>query len=111
MALRAVTDRTDHITGPYKEVSQIKFKSNVARMAGAFIPTKAGMIRPAQDCNGAYGRAVLFMVGERVVSELRPRGVKYAGIHTFNTLGNTFVVDLKKYDYSLLYFIKCRVKR
>lgn len=101
----------DRLTGPYKEVTQTVLTSNVARMAGAFISTKAGLIRPAQDCNGAYGRAVLFMDGERVVSELRPKGVKYAGIHTFNTLGSTFVVDLKKYDFAWLYYLKTKVKR
>ena len=97
-------------TGLYKETEQIIFNGNHARMAGAFINTNAGLIRPAQDCNGAYGRAVLFMNGLSVASELRPKGIKFAGIHTFNTLGDTFVIDLKKYDYALLYYLKTKLK-
>ncbi len=97
-------------TGPYKETEQILFEGNHARMAGAFIHTGTGLIRPAQDCDGAYGKAVLFMNDDKVVSELRPKGVKFAGIHTFNTLGNTFVVDLKKYDFELFYYLKTKLK-
>ncbi|MBQ6085468.1 MAG: hypothetical protein IJK94_03120 [Bacteroidaceae bacterium] len=97
-------------TGPYKETEQIIFEGNYARMAGAFITTDVGLIRPAQDCNGAYGRAVLFMKDRRVTSELRPNGIKYAGIHTFNVLNDTFVVDLKKYDFALLYYLKTKIK-
>ena len=103
--------KSDDLTGPYKEYSQLYYKSNVARMAGAFLKMGSSLVRVAQDCNGAYGRAVFFMDGEHMISELRPRGYKFAGIHTFNTLDNTFVIDLKKYDYSLLYYLKTIGKR
>ncbi len=101
--------KADNLIGPYKEVAKTVFQSNIARMAGAFIPTGNGLIRPAQDCNGAYGKAVLFMNDKKVISEWRPHGVKYAGIHTFNSLGDTFVIDLKKYDFALLYYLKKRL--
>lgn len=102
---------SDCFFGPYKEIEQIIFDGNHARMAGAFITTDVGSVRPAQDCNGAYGRAVLFMNEQTILSELRPKGIKYAGIHTFNVLNDTFVVDLKKYDFALLYYLKTKVKR
>lgn len=101
---------SESFSGSYKEIEQIAFEGNYARMAGAFISSDSGLIRPAQDCNGAYGRAVLFMHGKVVLSELRPKGIKYAGIHTFNILNETFVVDLKKYDFALLYYLKTKLK-
>lgn len=102
---------SESFSGPYKEIEQIVFDGNHARMAGAFIPSDSGLIRPAQDCNGAYGRAVFLMHDKAVLSELRPKGIKYAGIHTFNILNETFVVDLKKYDFALLYYLKEKFKR
>lgn len=96
----------DSFWGPYEEDERISFKTNVARMAGAFIDNGEHYIRPAQDCNGAYGKAVKLMIGNEVISELYPKSLKYAGLHTFNVKNKTFVVDLKKYDYPILYKIK-----
>lgn len=103
--------KSEDLTGPYKEIGQIIYDGNHARMAGAFISSESGLVRPAQNCNGAYGRAVLFMDGKTIITELRPEGVKYAGIHTFNMMDNTFVIDLKKYDFALLYYLKTKLKR
>lgn len=100
----------EKLSGMYRKVSKIVYQNNVARMAGAFLATDIGLVRPAQDCNGSYGKAVLFMKGDEILSELRPNGVKFAGIHTFNTLGNTFVIDFKKYDFPLLYYLKTKLK-
>ena len=96
--------------GPYIQKSQNKYNSNIARMAGSFITYSNMEIRPAQDCNGGYGKAVLFMFGNKILSELKPKNKKYAGIHTFNTLSNTFVIDLKKYDYPLLIHLNNMLK-
>ena len=98
--------RSQDFFGPYLSTGTKTYHNNTARMAGAFY----GTVRPAQNCHGAYGRSVVFYEGEKVLKELKPSGVKYAGLHTFNTKGNTFVVDLKKYDYALLYYVKERIK-
>lgn len=101
---------SNNFYGPYKQIEQKIYSSDIARMAGSFIKMADKIIRPAQDCNGAYGRAVLFMLGNKVLSELSPTKIKYAGLHTFNTLGNTFVIDLKKYDHPILFYIKNKLK-
>ncbi|MBR5033749.1 MAG: hypothetical protein IKX71_00415 [Bacteroidales bacterium] len=98
--------RSESFFGPYTLADKVAYPSNKARMAGAFL----GDVRPAQNCNGAYGRSVVFYKNNKEIKELKPSGVKYAGLHTFNTLNNTFVVDLKKYDFALLYYIKERLK-
>lgn len=104
--------QADSLFGPYKFKEKIAFNKAYARMAGAMIVTESGeVIRPAQDCDGGdYGQAVHFISGKQVVSSLTPPMKRYAGIHTFNTLGDTFIVDLKRYDYPWLYRMKTRLK-
>lgn len=104
--------QADSLFGPYKFKERVAFDKAYARMAGAMIVTDLGEdIRPAQDCEGGdYGQAVHFMSGEQVISSLTPPMKRYAGIHTFNRLGDTFIVDLKRYDYPWLYRMKTRLK-
>lgn len=94
-----------NLFGPYCHVRDEMYEKNTARMAGMFIETGNRNIRPAQDCYGDYGKAVIMYDGHRELSRIAPSGYKYAGIHTFNTLGNTFVIDMKKYDYPILHRI------
>lgn len=96
--------------GPYAEKESVVFPWKTARMAGCFIDTNDAIIRPAQNCIGDYGRAVWFYKNESVVGQLLPWG-KYDGLHTFNTNGNSFVIDLKKYDNVVMYRIKDALKR
>ena len=98
-------------TGPYCKVEEIDYYKKEARMAGAFIETTSGCIRPAQDCNFNYGEAVVFYKGKEVISVLRPSSIKYEGIHTFNKKDDLFVIDLKKYKYSVLHFILKKINR
>ena len=100
-----------NIMGPYHEVGKEVLSSNIARMAGHIICVKNGILRPAQDCNGAYGKAVLFVDNGKVVGCIRPQTIKYAGVHTFNKKGNVFVIDLKRYDYPYLYWLKEKIKK
>lgn len=102
---------SDSLLGTYQEKSSCVYPSNCARMAGQILDTSFSVIRPAQDCNGAYGRAVWFMQDENIVSVLKPNCIKYAGIHTFNTMKSTYVIDFKKYDFPYLYYIKEKFKR
>ena len=101
---------SESFAGPYVKTGQISMPSAIARMGGYFYKSPAGTMRVAQDCNGAYGRAVLFMDEEKVVGRMVPEDWHYAGIHTFNTYGNTAVIDLKKYDFPLLYKLKTILK-
>ena len=95
--------KSESLIKPFEEIGTIDFGDKTARMAGAYIDAEKGLVRPSQDCTHDYGEAVLFYVGKNIVGEIRPKKYgKYEGIHTFNTLGNTFVVDLKKYRYAYL---------
>ena len=93
--------RSSSLFGPYTEYPHLHFELNTARMAGMFI----GGIRPAQDCYRDYGKAVVLYNDKNVQCRIEPTNWRYAGIHTFNTLNQTFVIDIKKYDYPLLYNI------
>lgn len=89
--------------GPFEETGTVDYGRRTARMAGAMIATDGGLIRPAQDCTHDYGEAVLFYKDMDIIGEIRPgKNGRYAGVHTFNTLSGTFVIDLKKYKYASL---------
>lgn len=97
--------------GPYRKVDELYFSSSIARMGGQYFESKDGIwYRVAQDCNGAYGKAVLFMDGNEIIARLSPNKWRYAGIHTFNTSERSVVIDLKKYDFPFLYMIKNLLK-
>lgn len=105
------TYESNNLLGPYRYVSEEVFKNNTARMAGAYIIYNNMSVRPAQDCYGAYGKAVIFYDDHTVLSRLAPHGIKYCGIHTYNTFNCIGIVDLKKWDYPLLVAIKDTIKR
>lgn len=95
---------SNSLFGSYNHVGEDSFDKNTARMAGMFLTLADGqIIRPAQDCFGDYGKAVIMYNGHVELCRLSPISYKHAGIHTFNTLGQTFVIDIKKYDFPLLY--------
>lgn len=91
--------------GPYEEIGAEQYPNNTARMAGYLLATKDGMVRPAQNCEGAYGKNVFFYKDKNEIGGLYPWW-PYSGLHTFNTYGKSFVIDLKKYDFPFVYKIK-----
>ncbi len=97
--------------GPYKFVEQESYSGCRARMAGKFFKEGDNVIRPAQDCNGAYGKAVVFYNGNVVIGELRPTSIKYSGIHTFNVDDGIGVIDIKRNDFPLFAYAKELIKR
>ena len=101
--------KSQSFLGKYKQEKTLRYSHNSARMAGYVIETMKGEIRPAQLCEDAYGRAILFYRGNVTVGSLLPWG-KYDGLHTFNTYNDLFVIDLKKYDFPWIYRIKNRIK-
>ena len=100
-----------NLMGPYVPCSEERYQHCQARMAGLFIENNKNIIRPAQDCDGSYGKAVVFYDGYSILGEIRSNSIKYAGIHTFNTLGKIGVIDLKRYDYPLFVMFKDLIKR
>lgn len=101
--------QSNSLTHPFCEIKTIDYGNKTARMAGAILETSRSNIRPAQDCTHDYGEAVLFYDGLELVGEIRPKANgKYAGVHTFNKLSDTFVIDLKKYKY---YYIRNFIQR
>lgn len=103
--------RSANLVGQYKHVSSEIYEKNTARMAGKFMETDLGVIRPAQDCFGDYGKAVILYDGHRTLCRIAPTSYKYAGIHTFNAHKGTFVFDLKKYDHPIIYKIIRTLKK
>jgi hypothetical protein len=103
--------QSSSLFGPYKHVGQEQYGKNTARMAGMFLTAQNTIVRPAQDCFGDYGKAVIMYDGNKELCRIEPTSYKQAGIHTFNTLGNTFVIDIKKYDYPLIYKITRLIKK
>lgn len=95
---------SENLFGSYQHVGEETFERNTARMAGMFLTAFDGRtIRPAQDCFGGYGKAVIMYDGRQQLCRIEPTSYKYAGIHTFNTFNSSFVIDYKKYDYPYLY--------
>lgn len=80
----------------------ISFESNIARNAGAIFTINGVMYRPAQDCNGGYGKGIYLQkiaYNEGVFSFENMNSFytdekKYGmGFHTFNTYQGLTVVD------------------
>ena len=109
---------SDNLSSGYKRYQDKEFDDCTARMAGAIFRRGNELIRPAQDCNGTYGRQVIFQKIARTeqgflfetISKLYPTGLKYDGIHTFNYHDSLQIIDLKKYDYPLIYKLKNIIK-
>lgn len=86
--------------------------SRTARMAGGIFAAGGALVRPAQDCEGAYGTKLHFLridrLDERTFSEteiacvtpemvrLTDRKNSFLGIHTYNCSENYEVIDLKE---------------
>ena len=101
--------KSSSFLGRYEEEGTLYFCHNSARMAGYMIKTTKEEIRPAQLCEGAYGKAVLFYKDDVVIGCLKPWG-KYDGLHTFNIYNDLFVIDLKKYDFPWIYRLKNKIR-
>lgn len=99
------------LLGPYEEVGVDNYPHCRARMAGQFLTYGCKVIRPAQDCEGAYGKAVIFFDGHNELGEIRPKSYRYAGVHTFNRYNNMCIIDIKRFDYPLLVCLKDKIKR
>ncbi len=95
-----------------KHIDNVRIEPNYARMAGYIIHTKEADIRPSQNCDGSYGKEIIFqkisLAGDNFkfvdIGRLLPPNKNYHGLHTYNTHNKQLaVVDLKKYDYPRVY--------
>ncbi len=98
--------RADEWDGNYVLEQTVKFQDNTARNAGEIFKIGNRLIRPAQDCNDAYGHGIIFQEvffqeGEFSFQELiryYPTSWRYnLGMHTFNIKENIAVVDGRGY--------------
>lgn len=101
---------SEALVGPYIKSAEYEFPRCRARMAGHFLKKDGKIVRPAQDCEGAYGKAVVFYDGLSELGEIRPSSFKYAGVHTFNRLDNICIVDIKCFDHPLIVSFKNFIK-
>lgn len=103
--------------GPYKLYQVIENEHCEERGAGQIFCDGNTLIRPCQNCEGAYGRSIIFKAididesgnfVENEISRLEPDSSKRYGsvLHTFNMSGNIAVIDGKGYiHYSILNII------
>ena len=85
-------------------VKEVQLVCDVARNAGDWFKVGDKVYRPAQDCNGAYGRAVIIQEVIRdndgisefnEIRRLESTHPKYTtGCHTFNSYKDLIVVDV-----------------
>jgi hypothetical protein len=94
--------RSDAWDGPYEPYNAFVFKDNTARGAGDLFQMDGKWIRPAQDCNGGYGKGIVLQEIEyehgkfNFIERKRfyPNSWKYrSGLHTLNVQGPIVVVD------------------
>ena len=92
------------------ENNPVKLDANTSRGAGKLFEYNGKLIRPSQDCGKAYGEKLNFNeIKELSENSFREETVKsishndlklnckndFIGIHTYNTVNNVEVVDLK----------------
>jgi hypothetical protein len=92
--------------GNYELAQTIEFHDNIARNSGDLLRTNDKWIRPAQDCNGEYGKGIVFQevlyedntFSFKELCRFYPTSKKWnVGIHTLNVHNNIAVVDGKRY--------------
>lgn len=90
-------------------------RTELSRCAGNFLSWKDGILRVSQNCDGHYGKALIFSkvsetgfsngLGE-IVQQLGPDDLvfgdnkKWTGLHTYNCTGNYEVVDVERNHYT-----------
>lgn len=101
--------KIDIENGSTRYIGKQSFESNIARNAGEWFCFNNKVYRPAQDCNGSYGKAVILQEvsrkenGSFVFTDIRRLTsslTRYnTGLHTFNQLNGLSVIDVHGYRY------------
>lgn len=101
----------DEWDGDYRLRQSVTFQDNTARNAGEIFKIGNRFIRPAQDCNSAYGRGIVFQEvffqdGMFSFQELKrhyPKSWRYnLGMHTFSMQGSIAIIDGRGYKNPVL---------
>ena len=91
-----------------QKTKAITFKSNIGRNAGDWFNIGTSVYRPAQDCNGDYGKAIIIQSVENNgddftfldVRRIESTNPKFTtGCHTFNNYRDLTVVDVHGYRH------------
>lgn len=98
--------------GTYTHCQTATFPDNIARNGGAFFHIGSDLYRPAQDCNGGYGRGLSIQriekndKGQFTFTETArlksPRKRLDHGMHTLNEYKGVTVVDLASYRWPMI---------
>lgn len=98
-------------TDRYEKKQTVSFLDQTARSAGNLFQIGSSIIRPAQDCNGSYGKGLVFQevvcedmkLSFRELRRVYPQTWHYhLGMHTFNTDGHLCVIDARGYRYPFI---------
>lgn len=108
------------LTGPYKKVHKVTFPENTGRNAGMFFQCGDKLIRPAQESNRTYGHSIsfqevsiddgLFSFNE-IYRFYSPHKKYDEGTHTYNTLRDIAVIDVKGWRYPQIAKILSTISR
>ncbi|MBR2629784.1 MAG: hypothetical protein IKD24_08885 [Alistipes sp.] len=94
--------RSSQLKGEYSLVQTISYDKAEARGAGNIIEVAGKNIKVSQDCEGGYGRSVIFSelnfsgidFNLKEVARLVPSGGRYSeGLHTYNHKDGITIVD------------------
>lgn len=113
--------KSDKLCGEYEYCGALENSLCNERGAGMIFKDGKNYIRPAQCCEGDYGKYVIFYkmtfnkaeFVEENVFELKPIRNMYMGrgLHTFNQLDNLTVIDGRECRYKFAGLIKRLLKR
>lgn len=96
-----------------EEISESR--TEISRCAGNFLMQREEKIRVSQNCDGHYGKALIFSKVDdsglskglgQIVLEIGPydlrfnRNKKWTGLHTYNATDNYEVVDVERHHYT-----------
>lgn len=111
--------QADTLLGPYELIQTIDDNKLYQRGAGQIIVHKKDVIRPTQDCEEDYGKAVIFQkiscnqqyLNEEIVGRLMPSKEYPEGLHTYNVMGRICIIDGIKYSIgNIMTYIKTIIK-
>lgn len=104
--------KSSSLFGPYEKTQEIVNEKNEQRGAGAFFYDNGSLIRPAQCCEGGYGKGVIFyeisfdnnMVKEKMLGRIspNPKGNWTQQLHTFNRHKGWTIIDGYEYFHPTL---------
>jgi hypothetical protein len=103
--------QSKHLKYGYTELQRIKFNENLARNAGMIFKYGEKWIRPAQESNHVYGHSISFQEVDfqndcfsfnEIYRFHSPHNVYNVGTHTYNTLANMAVIDVKGWKHPLV---------